>query len=320
MNRAEWLEERRKSIGGSDAATIIGYNEWSSPYELWADKTGRIPPKTENEAMRIGHDLEDYVAKRFTESTGKKCRRNNKMIRNSKYPFAHGNIDRWIMGENAGLECKTTNAFNATVFKNGTEYPANYYIQCMHYIAVTGAERWYLAVLVLGREFFVYTIERNEDEITALMEAEEAFWRYVTEDTPPPVDGSEATTDTINTIYKECNSQQIELFGRDSLISRYFEIDDLMDNMKKQQEEIKQQLMLDMGESEIGISGNAKVTWKKATRNTFDSKRFLTDNEDILKDIDISEYYKTTEYRTFKIANAIRDGGIGGVIKEIMKK
>lgn len=72
MEHSEWLMHRKNAVGGSDASTVVGLNPYSSVYELWADKLGRIPPKEENEAMRIGHDLEEYVAKRFTEATGKR--------------------------------------------------------------------------------------------------------------------------------------------------------------------------------------------------------------------------------------------------------
>lgn len=45
MSREEWLEERRKSIGGSDAAAVIGMSRFASPYTVWMDKTGRLPEK-----------------------------------------------------------------------------------------------------------------------------------------------------------------------------------------------------------------------------------------------------------------------------------
>lgn len=73
MSREEWLEERRKSIGGSDAAAVIGMSRFASPYTVWMDKTGRLPEKEDTEAMRIGRDLEEYVAKRFEEASGKRC-------------------------------------------------------------------------------------------------------------------------------------------------------------------------------------------------------------------------------------------------------
>ena len=121
---------------------------------LWADKTGKLPPKNDNEAMRQGRDLEAYVAQRFTEKTGKKVHVYSEMLRNPAYPFAHANIDRKVTGERAGLECKTTSIMNLKKFKNG-EYPENYYAQCVHYLAVTGFDRWYLAVLILNQGFYL---------------------------------------------------------------------------------------------------------------------------------------------------------------------
>ena len=130
MPHKEWLEHRRRSIGGSDAAAIIGLNPWASPYSVWADKLGLIPPKEDNEAMRLGRDLEEYVAKRFCEETGKRVRRENSIIINPDYPFAHANVDRILIGEDAGLECKTSSSLNLKKYKNG-EYPANFYCQCI---------------------------------------------------------------------------------------------------------------------------------------------------------------------------------------------
>ena len=82
LSREAWLELRRHSIGGSDAAGIVGLSKWASPYSVWAEKTGQLPEQPDNEAMRQGRDLEDYVARRWSEETGNMCRRENKIIYN----------------------------------------------------------------------------------------------------------------------------------------------------------------------------------------------------------------------------------------------
>lgn len=158
MSREDWLEQRRHTIGGSDAAGIIGLSKWSSPVSVWADKTGRLPDKPDTEAMRLGRDLEGYVARRWMEATGKKVRRLNAMLYNELYPFAHADIDREVIGERAGLECKTTSTLDVKQFQ-GVEFPVKYYVQCVHYLAVTGYDRWYLSVLVFGRGLFNFVLE-----------------------------------------------------------------------------------------------------------------------------------------------------------------
>ena len=38
----EWLEDRRKGIGGSDVGALLGLNKYKSPYTLWAAKSGLL--------------------------------------------------------------------------------------------------------------------------------------------------------------------------------------------------------------------------------------------------------------------------------------
>ena len=87
LSREEWLEMRTKGIGGSDAAAACGLNPWKSKASLYLEKTGQVVKDFDSEVMRQGRDLEDYVAKRFTEATGKKVRRNNFMMAGKEHPF-----------------------------------------------------------------------------------------------------------------------------------------------------------------------------------------------------------------------------------------
>lgn len=274
MSHDEWLAHRKKAIGGSDAAAIIGMNAYSSPYSVWAEKLDKTPPVEENEAMRLGHDLEEYVAQRFTEATGKKVQRENAIIYNPEYPFAHANIDRKVVGEDAILECKTTSILNLSKFKNG-EFPDNYYTQCMHYLAVTGCKKAYLAVLVLGKEFLTFEIERDEDEIAALMKAEEEFWGYVKNGTPPPVDGMKATTEAIGAVYPNAsNNTAIGLYPFDLMLKRRESLKTQIAIMEDQVREIENQIKSEMGDHGKGDSYSYKVSWMPQSKTTFDWKRY----------------------------------------------
>lgn len=295
-NHAEWLELRSHYIGGSDAAAVVGMNPFSSPYALWAEKTGRKPGFSGNLATEVGTYLEEFVAQRFSEVTGKKVRKCNYSFLNSQFPFAIANIDREIVGEDAGLEIKTTDSLNLKKFKNG-EFPENYYCQCVHYLAVTGKKRWYLAVLIGNREFRRFVIERDEAEISALMGAEAELWEHVKNDTPPEIDGSRASTDTISTIYSESNDDVCDLIAYKNDLSVYSAISRQIKELQTQQDEVANRIKLFMGTSSGGVCDNFKVSWKTANRKSFDVKRFAEENPDI----DISEYYRETAYRTFKI-------------------
>lgn len=303
MSREEWLMRRRKTIGGSDAAGIVGLSRWTSPFSVWADKTGRAAEKEDTEAMRQGRDLEDYVARRWMEETGKRVYRLPAMLYHPKYPFAHADVDRMVMGENAGLECKTTFSLDLKQF-NGVEFPVQYYAQCVHYLAVTGADRWYLAVLAYGRGFFTFVLERDQAEIDALMAAEAEFWKLVKQDTPPDADGSEATSAALREIFPISEQTTADLFGRDTVLREYMRLKEDKKALDTRIGEIENTIKADMGEAESGLCGSFHISWKSQNRQTFQAKAFAKDHPSI----DLAPYYKNTNLRPFKVTET-REAG-----------
>lgn len=276
ITRQEWLAVRRTGLGGSDAACVMGLNPFRSRLELYADKKGMIPDKEDNEAMRIGRDLEEYVAKRFTEATGKKVRRNNFMYRSIENPFMIADIDREVDGENAGLECKTTRNFERNDYDTGN-IPLIYYVQCVHYMAVRNYDRMYLAVLVLGKGFYWFKIDRNESEETALIAQERAFWNLVQNGTPPEGDGTESAETACTTICglvaeeKEIDPVNLCEYDGD------FRLLDVLTAESKELDlkinAIKERIKLKMGDNPSGWSANYSVTYKTQTRSTIDSAK-----------------------------------------------
>ena len=300
MSREAWLERRRLSIGGSDAGTLLGLNPYSSPYALWADKTGKVVPEdiSDKEAVRLGNDLEQYVAERFMEKTGKKVRKANCFIYNSEYPFAHANIDREVIGEKAGLECKTTSSWEILQKCREGKYPDTWYAQVTHYMMVTGAERWYLGVLVLGKGFYEFTIERNEDEIKALAAAEEAFWSRVSSNTPPALDGTEATQTALKTVLGDSEGGQVtDLAGVGNHITLYCALKERMKEMEAELNEHQAIIMQYMGSAEKGSYGSTTVSFKTQSRKTFDRKAFEAANgpiADVFFTVSTSRPFKVT--------------------------
>jgi len=296
MSHDDWLALRRKTIGGSDASAIVGLSKWSSPYSVWAEKRGLIPEKEDTEAMRQGRDLEDYVARRWMESSGKRVSRMSSLLYNPTYPFAHANIDRIVIGENAGLECKTTFALDTRKF-SGAEFPAEYYAQCVHYLAVTGADRWYLAVLAYGKGFYTFVLERNESEIDTLMKAEAEFWSKVENGIPPTPDGSESSSDALGAVYPLSRNAQVMLFGRDHALCEYVKLKEHKKLLDARICEIENLIKSDMGEAESGVCDEFNVSWKSQIRTSIDTKKLMCD----YPDIDFAPYFKTTNLRPFKV-------------------
>jgi len=227
MTDAQWAATRRRTVGGSDAAAILGLHPYVGAYELWARKLGYMPEVADNEAMRQGRDLEDYVARRFSELSGKAVRRDNAILYNDAYPFAHANIDRRIVGEAAGLECKATGALNLHNYAD-SQFPAQFYVQCAHYMMVTGYRTWYLAVMVCMKDFLVYRLSRDradiipewcaggahvsDGEIDVLSRFEQTFVdQCLRTGVPPAVDGSASTDRALSYLYASREGTSINL-------------------------------------------------------------------------------------------------------------
>ncbi len=63
------------------------------------------------EAAYFGNVLEDVVAKEFTKRTGLKVQHRNAILQHQEYPWMFANVDRLIVEEKIGLECKTASEY-----------------------------------------------------------------------------------------------------------------------------------------------------------------------------------------------------------------
>lgn len=286
-DRTAWLNQRNKGIGGSDAAPIVGLSPWKSTFGLWLEKTGQVEPEdlSDNEYVYWGTVLEEVVAQEFTKRTGKEVRRRG-LLQHDNIPYLLASVDRMVVGENAGLECKTANGFAAKRW-DGDEIPDAYYVQCQHYMAVTGADKWYIAALIGGNHFVWKEIPRNEDDIAALLEAEKNFWALVESRTMPEVDGTESCTHALTNKFQGGKAETLSLGSEAGPLLR--RIDELLKeekNVKEAMDYAKNELRLMLGDYDVGVyeldGCFRKVTWKEqAGRVTIDSKRLKAEKPDV---------------------------------------
>ncbi len=279
MDRKDWLMLRKNGIGGSDAGAVCGLNPYVSPLEVYFSKTceGVDEGAPDNEAMREGRDLEDYVARRFMEASGLKVRRANVIYASREHPFMIANVDRLVTGrENGitGLECKTASPYSAEKWKDG-KIPAHYIMQCYHYMAVLDARSWYIAVMVYGREFKYIKLERDEEIIQQLIRIEENFWNHnVMARVMPEPDGSDAAETFINRHFAESRKElSIPLKGFDEKLRRRDEITGIINQLNTEKKKIEQEIKTYMDEAEYAENENFLVSWKNSITNRIDTKR-----------------------------------------------
>lgn len=299
LEKRDWLMYRKRGIGGSDAGAVCGLNPYRTAIQVYEDKTTDKIEEFDNEAMRQGREFEDYVAKRFTEATGKKVRRANFMYYDENYPFMLADVDRMIVGENAGLECKTASPYLADKWKD-EKIPLHYKLQCYHYISVCNADAWYLAVVIYGREFKYYRIERDEEILRDLRWIEQDFWEnHVLKRVLPKPDGSELADQVISEYFKNSMKETIILKGFDEKLDRRKELELLMGELDTEKKQIEQELKLFLGEAETAENANYRVSWKPVSSQRIDGERLKKECPEIYE-----QYQKTIRFRRFMVKAA----------------
>lgn len=206
-DRHEWEQARLNTIGGSDAAAIIGKSPYMSNVDLWRIKTGREQPKdlSNLEIVQYGHDAEPLIRSLFALDNPIYAvdYQPDAIIRNERYPFAHASVDGLLTRKSDKafgiLEIKTAtiqSATQAAKWKDGN-VPINYLIQVLWYMGVCEADFGVICAQLkktdfkgdMYKETRQYYIDRadHEQDIRFLMLKGETFWRYVTEDKKPPI-------------------------------------------------------------------------------------------------------------------------------------
>ena len=298
MPREEWLVLRRKGIGGSDAAAILGLNPWKTSMDVWLEKTGEFSADDEpdNEKMYWGNMLEDIVAREFMTRTGLKVRRRNAILQHRKHHFMIANVDRLVIGHKAGLECKTAGQYSADDWAMGV--PDYYIPQVQHYMAVTGYKAWYVAVLIGGQEFKYYKIARDNYFIRQLIEAETEFWNLVETRIPPPIDGTKASTELVKKLYPEAEKgKEIDLpFEAFELIQQYERACEEEKRIQLIKDEAANKLKEMLGTAEKGAIHGRQVIWQNVVAKRLDTKALQKEYPDIYQ-----RFAQESVYRRFSI-------------------
>jgi len=302
ISHEEWLKYRKMGITGTDAGAIVGMNPYKSALQVFVDKTTENIEVFDNEAMKQGRDLEEYVAQRFCETTGKKVRRANAIFSNDEHPWMLADFDRLVVGERAGLECKTVSAYSADKWKNGA-IPLHYQLQIQHYLAVSGYDAWYIAALIFGKEFIVHKIERDEELIQSLITIEKRFWEQnVLAGIMPDPDGSKTADEVLAKYFPQKEGISVLLPDyMETQLNRRRELVELIEKLETEKKTIEQGVKKYLGDSNATEAENESffVRWKNVETDRVDVDKLKKEAPDIYE-----RFKKTTYSKRLTIKSA----------------
>lgn len=282
----QWRETRKKYVGASESAKIMGYSKYGSAMTVFADKTGLTPPFEGNIHTKYGTRMESVIAE-WLEPDFEEATLQTMFV--YEYPFQlvskenpsmAANLDRIGIftkdyidpatgviipaGEHFPIEIKTASELLSKLWDED-EVPTEYYVQCQHQMAVTGANVVMLAYLV-GKKLGWKFIHRKPDDIKLIVDSVNNFVdNFLTPNiTPDPSglpDESKIILGTNGLV-----DGDVYLPGIDDMIDKYDEISEQIKQLDQEKTRIMQMIMIEK-------TGNKKCHGNTRTFNSWEVSR-----------------------------------------------
>lgn len=270
--REQWLKERRKGIGSSDAAAVCGESPWSNPLAVYYDKTGELPDAEPTPAMRRGVILEPAIAAMYEQETGNAVEE-YPLAMHPDYPWMIASIDRRLADAPKVVECKKASFFVREQWgeAGSADIPSHYRIQVQHQLAVLGWDLADVAALI-GDDFRVYHLERDDKIIESLISIEGEFWEKVMKREPPEPDWRHASTpELLKAIYGVAGGKEVDLAEEEAaFVAAYQEAGEREKQAKAAKDEAKAHLLHAMGDAALGrLSDGTILTRKEIQRKAY---------------------------------------------------
>lgn len=282
-NRADWLDRRSRSVGSSEIATIVGLNKYQTPLQLWMQKTGRLPPPEDNDAMRLGRLMESFIGEKF-------ARDNNKILEPADVLLCHeihdaftASPDFWVVGDGLGVEgvveCKNVSYRRASEWADG-DCPDHAQVQLQWQLAIAGLSQGYVAGLVGAQVYEFHQRHFVADSVVAdkLFAAAHEFLQFVKTDTPPAAvagdrDLVESRMGVVAGSFVELPGSALPLLERyEEFVALRKEREKSVKAIKSEEDSLRAQIELLLGDSSGGSVGVYSVEVKRINKPAYTAK------------------------------------------------
>lgn len=294
LDRQAFLAERRKGLGGSDVAAILGLDPRTTPYKVWCEKVGReLPEKANTHAMRRGNFLEAAVLRRYA-----------KMVNPAEVVpqvphcadggWRRGNQDARIVMPDGTRRCLEIKSVNRHVFKEDwgepwtDEVPDRALCQGLWYANLDNSDliEWAVLVMpddpdeVLGKsadevveasKLHIFQSGRVPDHEADIIERARLWWeQYVVGETEPPamVDDAPLRWPGAKLGVTKPGTDIIEK------LKKYQRLGQIESTAKAAREELRGELLLYLQDAEalVGSDGAPWLTAKTQKRAAYEVK------------------------------------------------
>lgn len=190
--RRGWLDQRRKGIGASDAAVILGMSKYRTAYQLWHEKLGIKIDNEMSEEQLWGLVHEPTIAAMYEIRTGRQIHQVKGFLAHPRWPIRYANLDR--VARDRIVQIKTSSVYTGWGPDGSDVIPDEYLIQVTHEMDCAAASLCDLVVLLCGNRMRIYPIRFNPVLAEEIEKSQITFWDHVTRRVPPAIDWKHATT------------------------------------------------------------------------------------------------------------------------------
>lgn len=296
-------ELRKKSIGSSDAAVVLGLDKYRNRYDLWLEKTGRTEGFSGNASTERGEFLEDGILRWAASKLGKVVKPSNSFVyttSNGVVLRAHvdGQLEKYARGSTI-VEAK--NMVNSDDWGNDDtdEIPMSVFVQVQHQmLCAEASDAWVIRLGTHG--FSKHPIEADVDVQRAIIEQSDHFWKFVESDTPPPYD--HVTDSMMQYMQQAYNGDGSDTKLDDDHMRMFKHWDQVEKDAKERKKYHKSVLITQMGDSKRGTGSDFRCTMVRggggSTVDTEKLKELFPDEyNQCLKETAVYHYPKITKIK-----------------------
>lgn len=278
-DRAAWLEERRRGMGGTDAAGALGVSKWKTELSIYLDKRDETPPVEKNEAMHWGIVLQNVVRDEYKRRTGAAIY-NTPLMWSKRFPWMLANTDGRRQDDRRIVEIKTARSGDDWGPEGSAEVPVDYLCQVTHYMIVAEVEVADIAVLIAGADFRIYTVPLDRELADMIIEAERVLWDRIQRGDPP----APRTAADIAALYRIAKNEPIE--ASEPILRAWHALLDARQAVKSAEtvvERLEGELKQYMGACDtLTRDGMTLATWKqRKASERLDTKRLKAEAPEV---------------------------------------
>lgn len=294
-SREQFLLERKKGIGGSDVAAIMGLSSFKTALDVYLDKMTSLiedEDKKVNENLKRGTRAEKYILEEYAERTGEVLEYNLPMIVDRDYPFMIGHIDAKVKDQKVIIEAKSTKCWPKSWEE---KIPQHYLMQIAYYASIFDADRVDVPVLFGGWEYRCFTYWRDAELESRIRTAVVKFWNdHILKSTPPAAQSLEElrqvslSIDSKKAIEADSGMQKVVKEWREVMAARKI--------LEEREAKLRFNIQEYMGDAGLLEAGRLKVELQSHYTNRLDTNLLKNDYPTIYRN-----YLRTSETRTLKL-------------------